>query len=269
MKKFILIFLLLIVVIGGALVYTKGKDWVIRYLPGIFSPSSVKPLQQQTPDVLFVYDNIKSYTIAIFTKPLEIAYIPQNARSVKLEADNLGWQLAVNGSYFRGSYIDAEHAGFLQIYGTKYFGQVAVDPQITHIVIYDKVRDSLNFVPADEFDPKVYVNENYLIFQTGPLVIKDNIVQTELIDDSSNGSTRFLRTLLGYTNTDEKFFVITEANYTLSEVAEELLNLDAFKGEIINVVNLDGGSSTAMYSSQLSQYDYAIESRLPLLLGIK
>jgi hypothetical protein len=164
--------------------------------------------------------------------------------------------------------VESEHAGLLQIKGEKFWDMVP-DKQLTHVVIYDEKADSLDFVATGDFVEKNYKDKKYTLFQTGPVLIRDGVVQVAQIKSSLNGEGRFLRTVLGITGTGEKFVLITRVNFTLLDLANMINAFPVFKDKPLTVINLDGGTSTAMYSKELEQFNYRESSRLPVVIGVK
>jgi len=212
-------------------------------------------------------DADKQFNLAIFRKPFTLTFAPANAQTLKEQSFLADYNLAVNGTYYRGSFVESEHAGLLQIKGEKLWDLVP-DKQLTHIVAYDETQDSLEFIPTEDFNEERYENKDYTLFQTGPLIIDANEVQVELINNSLNGDTRSLRTVFGVTDTGDKFILITRVNYTLTKLAQDIVGFPIFAGKHITVINLDGGNSTAMYSKELDQFNYRESSRLPVVIGV-
>ncbi len=211
----------------------------------------------------------QDFNLAIFEKQFEVNYTPSNAQSVTEQSYLNDYVLAVNGSYYRGSPVEAEHAGMLVIDGEVFF-PAALDEQLTHLIIYNKEAESIDFIRVEEAETEDLVgNEDITIFQTGPLLIENNEIQTELIDNSTNGGIRALRTVFGFTDDCQKFFLVTRRNYTLMEISEQIKKIDIFQGKTLNVINLDGGASTSMYSSALEQFNFMSSRRLPVVIGIK
>ena len=213
-------------------------------------------------------DPDKQFNLAIFKKAFTLSFTAENAQSLKEQSYLDEYSLAVNGTYFRGSYVESEHSGLLQILGKKYWDLIP-DKQLTNVVIYDESADVLKVIPTSDFNDGDYSAGKYTLFQTGPLMIEDNVVQTQTIADSLNGEGRFLRTVLGFTDAGEKFVLITRVNSTLTELANNILKFPVFQGKKVTVINLDGGTSTSMYSKELDQFNYRENSRLPMVIGVK
>ncbi len=219
-------------------------------------------------DIQWYQDSDKQFNLAIFSKPLTITFTAQNAQTLKEQSILDGYSLAVNGSYYRGSYIEAEHSGLLQIKGKKLWDMVP-DSQLTQVVIYDEQADSLQFMPTSEIKLTDYKADKYTLFQTGPLLIKNGVVQSAEIAASLNGSGRYLRTVMGVTDDGQKFVLVTRINFTLGDLASMVLSFPIFQNKHVTLVNLDGGTSTAMYSRDLDQFNYQESSRLPVVIGVK
>ncbi len=258
---------LIILILGGLVV--GGYTYLNQNL--------LKPAQQTTNAADFVesdgikwYQDSINYNLAIFHKPFEVRYTQKDAQNLKEQSLINNYSLAVNGSYYRGSIVNAEHAGLLQIKGNKLFGIVTdPDAQLTQVVVYDQKLDVLSFMPVKDFPLEQYKTADYTLFQTGPLLIDQNKIQLDEINASANGKNRALRTVLGYTETGDKLLMITKVPYKLEDLVNEILKHPALKDHRINVINLDGGSSTAMYSKELSQFQFSDSKRLPVVIGVK
>lgn len=259
---------LLILIIGGLII--GGIKLLESSLVKDNSTPSVLSSLIESDNISWYQDPDKNFNLAIFKQPIVVTFVDKEATQLEDQANIAGYKLAINGGYLRGdSYLDAEYAGLLQIKGKAMYQIATGDNQLTHIVVYDEDADILKFEPASNFPRENYTSESYTLFQTGPLLIKDNVVQVNLINKAPNGTERALRTVLGYTNTGEKFVVVTRSSFTLEKLADTILNLDIFKGKIINVVNLDGGTSSAMFSKELSQFNFGSSKRLPAVIGVK
>lgn len=261
--------LLIIVVVILGVIYGGSK-----LIEQSLSKSSVDTVLtsdncQEVKSITYCEDAGKTLQLAIFTKGLVVDFRDSEAGSIKDQSLLEHLNLVVNGSYFRGSYVDAQHAGLLQIKGEPLYQIATNDDQVTHIVVFDEKDNTLKFEEAKDFPIDSYKKDYYTLFQTGPLLIKNSQVQTDLITASNNGGGKYLRTVLGYTSTGEKFFLITKVNYDLTKLSEKILGLPMFANKIINVVNLDGGTSTAMYSADFPNFNFGESKRLPSILGVK
>lgn len=260
--------LFIIIVIGGLLV--GGITLVNETLLSQQDTTANQPdLCKNLSSFTLCYDNARTIQLVTFSGPLYIDFTEEESASLREQANLNGYSMVVNGGYFRGSYIDAEYSGLLQIKGEPKYQIALNDNQLTHIVVYNEETTDLEFLPARTFETKDYADEKYTLFQTGPLVVKDGKIQSELISSSINGAGRYLRTLMGFTDTGEKFFVITRSNFDLSKLAEKILAFPAFQDKTINIINLDGGTSTAMFVRDLAEFSFGDSKRLPAVIGIK
>jgi exopolysaccharide biosynthesis protein len=230
------------------------------------SKSQVEETTRQVEDITMLQNNRKDIRIAVFKRPLEFVFTHKNPLQLKDQAQNK-YDIAINGSYFKGSYREAKHAGLMQVKGQKLENTIE-DKQLTHIMVYDHDSMGMEFFPVKELNGGKYQSEKYTVIQTGPLIIQNNNVTTDSIQDSINGKYKHYRTLIGTTSTGETFFIVTTEKYTLRELAQELLNIDYFKDMRISTINLDGGPSTAIYVESDKQYNFNEEKELPLVIGV-
>jgi uncharacterized protein YigE (DUF2233 family) len=175
-------------------------------------------------------------------------------------------QVLMNAGYFLE---DNSHAGLLYIdYDNKEIVPLAYgDGQLTHVVNI-----------STEKKPSVLTHDQYLqltddlkvsniYFQAGPLIIENNVIQSDYITNSLNGNGAYRRSVLGILDTGEFFFLSTSKSYSLNDLAEYLLNLDLFDSKNLTVVNLDGGSSVAIASKENENFGLGKTKKLPFLLG--
>lgn len=263
-KKFkIGLCILLLFCLGGAgitiLQLRKTSNQEKLSQPNINPDSSVKD-----GDVMIYKFKNYDMTIVSFVGSFDFIYKPSQDLSVEAVATKSNYRYMVNGSFFEAS---KEHAGWLSVLGQEKT-PIKEDKQLSHIIRYNPETGVLSFVEAQLFKP---LTENTNIeFQSGPLIIKNNKVTKKYIEQSINGLLLFERTLLGYTEEDgRKYFIITKNNVKLDELADYLLRLSVFSGKTLNVVNLDGGSSVALYSQTYPEFSFNEAAILPILLGIK
>ena len=100
-------------------------------------------------------------------------------------------------------------------------------------------------------------------------MIKNNKIRQDYIFNSKNGRGKHKRTAMVVESSGKKHFVIVEKEMSLSELSHTLIHFDFLKGKTIDMINLDGGSSTALYSKEYSEMNYGTEKSLPILIGIK
>ncbi|MCA9379458.1 hypothetical protein KC640_03445, partial [Candidatus Dojkabacteria bacterium] len=147
------VLIVLIVIIGGVVYGVNSINQNLDLVQGV----DTKLDDGVTADGVTWYQSTdKSFNIAVFEQPLFIDYTAENAQSLAEQSGLNKLVLAVNGGFFRGSYVDSEYAGLLQIKGEKLFPLVEFDDQLTHILVYDVQDDILAVEPAEGFDPENY-----------------------------------------------------------------------------------------------------------------
>ncbi|MBP0016805.1 MAG: phosphodiester glycosidase family protein [Cyanobacteria bacterium SBLK] len=209
----------------------------------------------------------QKYGIAIvaFSGTFDLIYHPTKVLPLKDVAQYFEYRYIMNGSFFEGDRLNAKHAGWLSILGMNH-SSIKEDPQLSHVVRYNPSSGAIEFVPLEEFEP--LRSDNYIEFQTGPLILHNNKLAEKYIRESINGLGEYKRALLAYTNDKQKYFIITKEVVALDDLGEYLLTLPIFSDKILNVINLDGGPSVALYSKNFPELNYNEEDRLPILLTI-
>ena len=195
---------------------------------------------------------------------LGFLYRPHNDAPLDSVARQEHFRCIVNASFFDGVRGNATHAGFLSLYGHP-LTPAMDDRQLTHIVRIDGTLGSIAFLPVRSFLPSD--NPHAVEFQTGPLVIDSGVIRNDLIRSSINGSTPHTRTLLATLNRHRSFLITVTDRVSLFELADILPRLDVFQGKRLDVINLDGGSSVALYIRDLPRWNYNADDRLPILIG--
>ncbi len=212
-------------------------------------------------------------TLIAVPDTLHFIYFPANTRTVQETAEAEGWNYLVNAFYFsgqrdllKGYYTGIQHVGLLSIFGDS-IAPIAEDKQLTHIIRYDRSQNRIDFYPYRDYQPQS--GPDILEIQTGPLVIRDSRLDTASIDASINGGRKAERTLVASIDHRDKFLVIVREKMNLTELGEYLLSLDLFRGKALDVIYLDGGSSTALYSRNHPELNFNLKSHLPFFLGVK
>lgn len=205
----------------------------------------------------------------ITEKPFDYIVIENPTSSMSTVLKDSEYSFGINGGYFDGTYGNAKHAGYLSINGTMLYNS-KIDAQITSYAVLNYKENSLKFISNNDFNESNFNGSDYTIFQTGPMIIKDSKVVYSEIDNSFNGTGCFYRSFLGYIPEDKMFiYGITNQKVTLTQVGEVLLINEELKGKTFSIINLDGGPSTAMYSSKDSSLNFNTEMELPYILGVR
>lgn len=265
----------LIIILSIALPIAIGIYWFVpqvfervRQLMIPFTQTSEYSMWE-TNGMKWYQDADRSFNLVMLgDKELSVDFTEKEAGALATQALLQDYSLAINGSYFIGSYVTSTPAGLLQIRG-KRFTKFVSNIQVTHILAIDHETGDIDIFPGKNFDASTYTSSKYSLMQTGPLVVSNGVVQTESIDKSLNGNQASLRTLFGRTEQGVNFFVVTKLSFTLKEIAQELLNFAPLKGQKFDLLNLDGGGSTAMYSQDLQQFNWRETARLPIVIGVK
>jgi hypothetical protein len=221
---------------------------------------------------VYNYENL-NMTMIVTKNEFDFNYIPIGSVHFLELVDNANYTYALNGSFFGRHANSTEHAGYLNYWGLELTPVKYIDeedkPQLTHIVRYDKSDGSLVFIPRNGFEPSV-VKKTVLEFQTGPIVVDNNIIQTEHIFSSKNGRTQHLRTLMGYNHkTNEKIFIVVKTPMSLQQIANIVLNMEVLKEHNISIINLDGGSSTTFYSRRYPELNWKQDKSIPIVIGMR
>lgn len=218
-------------------------------------------------DPVMHYNKELGMTVVTFYNELSYIYTPNDEKTLLRVAKNKKYSYLFNGSFFGGNKSEIGHAGLLQIEGDLITSKKGGDEanQLTHVVVV-KNSGELDFVPYDKYKAKNC--SECTAFQTGPLVIKDNKIKYRLIENSINGNRLHERTLLGFTDDGKKYFITVRKEVDLASLAEKILSYKIFKGKKLSLINLDGGSSAAMYSRKYPKYNFNVKKKLPIIIGI-
>jgi uncharacterized protein YigE (DUF2233 family) len=150
---------------------------------------------------------------------------------------------------------DGSHAGLLTVKGFKYVALAPNDKQLTHVVKYKD--NTISFVPNSQY---TFDSTTDFEFQAGPLFVDNGSIRDELINASPNGNLLTFRSFIGL-KTDNKIFIgVTTKQVELKTLGNELKKL---LGENITVMNLDGGSSVAVYFRDSSLNSFGTSKILP------
>ncbi|MDP4117161.1 MAG: phosphodiester glycosidase family protein [Bacteroidota bacterium] len=229
--------------------------------------SSSMPYDSLSGNGITVY-NFKKYNTSIISisGTLNFIYNPVNPKSLNEIGKAEGWNILINASYYAGSANNARHVGILNIYGRS-IAQKEYDKQLTHVIRYNKKLNNIYFFDYKDYSP---VNDSSTLeIQTGPLVIEDSKLATGYIEAAINGKRNAERTLLAATENRQLYFIIVRDKVNLIDLGNYLLTLQIFANKKLDVMNLDGGPSTTLFSRDYPQINFKDDTRLPFLLGVK
>lgn len=214
-----------------------------------------------------IYKYTKEVVLTIISIPDTVYYLymPMLPSSVESIGKESNWRYLINATYFSGPRSNAKHVGWLRINGHIY-EPISDDKQLTHVARIDRHTGDISFTYYKDFIAEY--NEDFLEFQTGPLVVENNKVAEDYIRSSINGLRTAERTLLASTDNKHLYFIICKSYKDLISIGSYLIKLSPFARKRLNVINLDGGPSTALYSNNYSKLNYNSAASLPFLLGI-
>jgi hypothetical protein len=252
------------VLIVGSLIFTAAFYLTQKYIDNKFPISddeNVDVIDENNFTLITNEDIGVRLTISKLSPSL--IYDQNQTSTVKDIGITNKFEVMTNGGFFLE---DNQYAGAL-IIDSKILSQPApLDTQLSHVVTFDPISKTYEFIPTTKFN----INNGYdLAFQTGPLMILDNIRQDEYISNAINGSGEYLMTFFGVTDEAEVISGITTKKISLELLSDYLLSLDLFQNKKITVINLDGGSSVALYLGESNQKNFGQFKILPVLLGFK
>ncbi|MDP4176202.1 MAG: phosphodiester glycosidase family protein [Bacteroidota bacterium] len=227
----------------------------------------ITPDEKITDGNITVYSYQKEHRLEIVSIPdsIHFVYSPKNNKTFLQIAKDMNFRYMVNATYYSGYSRDASHVGWLWIYGTLY-ENVAEDKQLTHIVSINRLSKKISYTYYKDF--KSELDKDCLEFQTGPLIVENNKLAENYINSSINGLRKAPRTMLASLDNKQMFFIISESSMDLITLGNYIMKLSVFYGKRLDVVNLDGGPSTALYSKNYSKLNYNEDAVLPFHLGI-
>lgn len=261
-----LAFIALLTTVALGLLYVLGAENLVIVDSNIASEdlkSEDSDLEiEAIGDITYITDDEHEIYIAKFQpqKELEIVYNPENPQEIQNSIQNSS--IAINGGYFL---VDNTHAGGLIINGESQALFALSDTQVTHTVIINNNSFSVDIIPNTEVAVDNYMQSDITVFQTGPLILDNNEIQTELITNALNGQELTVRSLFGIDNDGFVYFILTRKVYTLDTLAE-LLVANQYISENARIVNLDGGSSTALFSKENENFNFGQSKKLPVVI---
>lgn len=219
--------------------------------------------EQNTDNATYKYQYIKQdglYIIAFKDENLNLKSRDAFDENFEEYVNSNNYVIAINAGYFTSEFT---HAGLLIVNGETISDIALSDTQVTHIFDLD------NFIvySVDEYlKPE---NQPLNAFQSGPLVLKNNVIQEDLINNSMNGRDKYLRSFIGYDDKGNKFVGVSILKISLKDLGNKIKTLEYFTDANVTLLNLDGGSSVALYSKENEEFRIGESKILPFILGIK
>jgi len=215
----------------------------------------------------YYYNNKQDINLVMFNGDIDLVYNSKVANTFEDISKQNNFDLAINGGYFSDT---RTYAGLLILNGVVKTKLSTSDSQLNAIVLLNRNSGEIKFFNVKDFNVSNYLSKSeYIIFQTGPIIIKNNLINNTDINNSVNGLGKYYRSVIGITKSGKKFIAISTDLYLLNDLAVQLLKMDPLKNESIDVINLDGGSSTAIYSFENRDFTFGSFKVLPIVLGIK
>ncbi len=222
----------------------------------------------QTTGQYFLDLNKGIYLVMFPNKSINFNYFLQTEpfKSASDIAKNNNALFVINAGYFQPN---LNPAGLLKIGNEIINPLIPGEKQLTHVVTLQE--SGITIISPEEYEAQENSQQQFesTSFQTGPLIIQDNLIQYDLISNSINGNQEAKRSILGHTSDGYTFFVATTSQYTLAELSEQIINLDVLKNKkIVNAINLDGGTSVSTYSTENKDFAIASFRQIPFYLVI-
>jgi hypothetical protein len=260
--RIIVIILLFLACFTVGFVYFDYQNYLDELNQETVNSSDIPSEQFQDPEIELpetTYSD-SDLTFVVGEFDLEIFYDPKNSKTLKTLAAEANYDYLINGGFFTQTLT---YAGGLIIDGEIENNLAPLDKQLSHMFI-----NAGNYGVVETSNYNLQSNHP-LAFQTGPLIINQDIVQDKFINAALNGTGDYIRSFLGYTNSGKLLFGITKKRMSLFELAEKLLKNPDLQSENITIINLDGGTSTALFSKDQSKINYGEFKTLPILLGFR
>ena len=199
-------------------------------------------------------------TIVDFSSGSELLFFSGGKTAEKLQEER-NCKYAINGSYFGkdGERFFPAGERFTATGSLNYKKIENADPNLGETLIFDEKQGRVQLFVANGED----IMTGALVFNAWPRLIKWWKKNNDLTQSISHRNTSHPRTLVAQKWT-KSLIVVFRNKLTLDEVADELLKLD-----IQNAVNLDGGPSTSISSSDPRVLNFNEQEKLPILFCIK
>ena len=260
-RFFVLIILLLIFILIFALAFVLTKFYI---------DSQYKDERNDTVEIIEENNDFKIYNdrrnqlryVTTKLKP-EIIYNSSQKLTVRDVSLQNNFQLAINGGFFDK---ENNHAGLLEIDNKTLSPIAPLDTQLSHILAYDRNDNTYSFYETNSF---VSDKRFSFAFQSGPIFLQNNIIQSDFINNSINGNGLYQRSFIGNNSNGETIIGITLNKQNLNDLSNRLLDQEVFKDTQFTIINLDGGSSVSLFMGKSNDLNYGQYKTLPTIIGFK
>lgn len=227
--------------------------------------SGTNPVVHQTNEGALTIYSIDRYNTIVVKIPRISSYLYlKQPRTIEQVAQDSGFALVVNASYFDRVGSGFKAVGFLKIRDSVY-EPYKQDRQLLRLFAYKSAAATAAFFDTTELGR---TNDYDLVVQTGPQIVRGDRVDSASIDASINGNGRYPRTALACVNGNELFVIAALDPVTLKELGGMLLSSGIFKSGL-DIINFDGGPSTVIYVRNRPEFSYNAGKALPLLIGVR
>lgn len=263
MRKFLILIVFLAFVSAGIYVVAKKviddiQSFKIPELTLDFTNNVSEDDSNKVYENEYFEDNKSGLKFIITTKIPRLYINSDREKFVSDVFEEMNFSLAINGGYFLE---DWSHAGLLEVNGQILKREALNDTQLTGLVLF---RD--NEIRIEKLSD-IYSVDGNTVFQTGPIFIDQGVIQTENIQKAANGSGKYIRSFIGTTNSNEIVIGVSTKFTDLETLGNLLISNPKLKNKEIKVVNLDGGSSTFLYSRENSKFQVNTYRTLPFIVG--
>lgn len=164
---------------------------------------------------------------------------------------------AINGSYFGRSWEIFFPAGerFTTTGTITYKKKENPDQNLWETLVFDHSKGEVKLFIADGEE----LTTGSQVFNAGPRLLKSWLQNPALTTQISHRSTPHPRTILAQ-NESQTYLILFKNKTTLSKTTQRLL-AHSFQ----NAVNLDGGPSTSISSTQAQLLDFNNQEKLPII----
>jgi hypothetical protein len=212
--------------------------------------------------------NVKKYNSIVVKIPEITSYLYQRKiqKTIAEIASDSSYSLLANASFFDYDFPSRSfsHAGYLKIHN-QVLASMRHDNQITRLFAYDSKNKTVSYFDTVDLDR---TRDFDLVVQTGPQIIDRGTICNASIESSTNGNRATFRTAFGSVNGREFYIIVTRQEFTLKDLGGMLLRSGIFTG-VLDVVDFDGGPSTALYVRNHPEMCFNPTSGLPMLLGVR
>jgi uncharacterized protein YigE (DUF2233 family) len=208
------------------------------------------------------------------TRPIVARYYSSKSPTLRqLSTREPSIALWVNASYHDGDYASARLEGLFVVHGKQIAPLKPGDAQLSHIVNISSqgriiaVEEAPNANSSITSPPSSKRGDTRI--QTGPLILDRGEIASQFIAASLNGADAYKRTAIGVTAGGATVFVVARTPRSLDQLARAVLDVSNYRERKLSLVNLDGGPSTALHSTEQRGLSYQADKLTPVMFGVQ